>query len=593
VDSDDVLGPAAAALPEVDRIADEFLASGRSPGLAYAVVRGGAVAHAGGRGEARVGGPVPTSATVFRIASMTKSFLAATLLALRDEGRVVLDEPVATYVPELHGLALPTRDSRPPTVRDLLTMSTGWPTDDPWADRSEQMTRAELSAELSAGLTFDTAPGIAFDYSNLSYAVIGRIVSNTSGGRFQDAVNARVLQPLGLVSTAFRADDVDAELLADGHVRRDGQWQVEPTSSTGEFAAIGGLFSSCDDLARWVGVLCGAFPPRDDDDPAVPAARATLREMQQAHRLYAAERGVPGDLARPGEVEAYGFGLFVSLHPRFGTIVSHPGGYPGFGSRMVWHPETGIGVIGLANGRYGGPYRDTQRMLLALLDAADAPARAVTVPSSAARLYDDVDRLLDSWDDALLDSIAATNLDGDVPRELRARETADAIAHVGGELGSREEVAVRTPSSAVWWRRGPVGRLRVEVLLTPQVPQRVQTLDLRAVPDPAPAVSAAAERVATALWAGAAWPSDVPRGPGVDVDRLAVDAARARAAGVVSAVLEPWPVAASSPRDTTFELRGPDMHAHLQLALDEGGVVTSCSLTVLGDPWPTAVRGSV
>ena len=176
MDDVEALGPAAAALPEVERIADEFLASGRAPGLGYAVVRGGVVVHAGGRGEARLGGPAPTSSSVFRIASMTKSFIAATLLALRDEGRVVLDLPAATYVPELSGLALPTRDSRPPTVRDLLTMSAGWPTDDPWADRSEAMTREELSSELTAGLTFDTAPGTAFDYSNLSYAVLGRIV---------------------------------------------------------------------------------------------------------------------------------------------------------------------------------------------------------------------------------------------------------------------------------------------------------------------------------------------------------------------------------------------------------------------------------
>jgi CubicO group peptidase (beta-lactamase class C family) len=589
VDAAETLGPAAAALPEVDRIADEFLASGRSPGLAYAVLHRGTVVHAGGRGEARVGGPAPTSATVFRIASMTKSFVAATLLALRDEGRVVLDEPVSTYVPELLGLALPTRDSRPPTVRDLLTMSAGWPTDDPWADRAESMTRAELSAELAAGVTFDAAPGTGFDYSNLSYAVLGRIVSNTTDSPFQEAVATRVLRPLGLRSTAFSADDLDPELLADGHVRRDGRWQVEPTTPTGEFAAIGGLFSSCDDLARWVGVLGGAFPPRDDEDLGVPAVRATLREMQQPHRLISAERGVPDDHARPGEVEAYGYGLFVTLHARFGVIVNHPGGYPGFGSRMAWHPETGIGVIGLANGRYGGPYRDTQRMLLALLDAADAPARTVRVRRSAARLYDAVDAVVDEWDDDVLDRIVASNVDDDVARDLRRREVADAVAAVGGPLGPREEVALRTPSSAVWWRRGALGRVRVEVLLTPQAVQRVQTLDVRAVVDPAPAMRTCAEKVAASLWAGDGWPADVARSEAVDVDRVALDAARAVASGV-GPVLDPWPVAALSSLDTVFELRGPDMRAQLHLVLDPDAVVTSCGITVLGDPWPTAVR---
>lgn len=589
MDPSDALGAAAAALPEVDAIADEFQASGRAPGLAYAVVHGGAVVHAGGRGEARLGGPAPTSGTVFRIASMTKSFVAATVLSLRDAGALRLDDPVADHVPELAGLALPTRDSRPPTVRDLLTMSAGWATDDPWADRSEPMTREQLSAELAAGLTFDTAPGVGFDYSNLAYAVLGRIVSNATGGPFQDAVAARVLRPLGLGSTAFRDVDVDPALLADGHVRRDGAWEVEPTTPTGEFSSIGGLFSSCDDLARWVGVLAGAFPPRDDDEPAVPVVRATLREMQQAQRLISAERGVPDDRVRPGEVMAYGFGLFVTVHPRFGAMASHSGGYPGFGSRMVWHLETGIGVVGLANGRYGGPYRDTQRMLLALLHAADAPAQVVAVPPNAARLYDAVDSVIDAWDDAVLDSMAATNLDDDVPRDLRRRETADALALVGAPLGPREDVAVRTPSNAVWWRRGSRGRVRVEVMLTPQAVQRVQQIDLRAVPDPDPDVRAVAERLVASLWADGGWPADLARADGVDVAALVADVARARTAAVPGS-LEPWPVSATSARDTVLELRGPDMRAHLHLAVDDAGTVTACTVAVLGDAWPTAVR---
>jgi len=586
----DALGPAVSALPALERVADEFLASGRAPGLAYAVVRDGAVVHSGGRGEGRLGGPAPTAASVFRIASMTKSFVAATLLALRDEGRVVLDEPVAAYVPELAALPLPTRDSRPPTVRDLLTMSAGWATDDPWADRSESMSRDELTAVLTDGLAFDAAPSTVFDYSNLSFALIGRIVSNVTGAPFQDAVEQRVLRPLGLMSTAFRADEFASELLVDGHVRRGGVWEVEPVSPTGEFASIGGLFSSCDDLARWVGVLCGAFPPRDDDDPCVPASRATLREMQQAYRLFGAERGIPRDGVRPGEVESYGFGLFVSLHPRFGTIVGHPGGYPGFGSRMVWHPESGIGVIGLANGRYGGPYRDTQRMLLTLLDAADAPARAVVVPPTARERYDAVDRLVDAWDDDLADAIVSANVDLDVPRSLRRSELADAVAAVGAALGPREDVDVRTPSSVVWWRRGSRGRLRVEVLLTPQAGRLVQLLDVRAVLDPAPAARAAAESVVAALWAEQPWPHAVGRDVGLDVAALEADVARARAAGV-PAVLDAWPVAAVSAYDVTFELRGADMRAQLHLVVDEAsGAVTACSLAVVGDLWPTAVR---
>jgi CubicO group peptidase (beta-lactamase class C family) len=579
----------AGALAEVSRIADEFDASGRAPGLAYGVLRDGALVAVGGRGQAVLGGAAPTSSSVFRIASMTKSFVAAAVLALRDEGRVLLDAAVSSYVPELVGLALPTRDSRPPTVRDLLTMTAGWPTDDPWADREESMSPAGLSSLLAAGVTFDEAPGIAYDYSNLSYVVLGRVITEVSGMPFQDAVTARVLAPLGMRSTAFRALDVPDGLLVDGHYRRDEAWHVEPTSETGEFAALGGLFSSVEDLSRWVATLCGAFPPRDEDDPAVPAVRATLREMQQGQRFVRALRGVPGDDPAHGEVTMYGFGLVVHVHPRFGQVVSHAGGYPGFGSRMTWHPETGVGVIGLANARYAGPYRDTGRMLVALLEGLDAPARVVRASSRARERFDDVDALVDSWDDARADAVFSANVDQDLPRDRRRSDVAAAVASIGGLDPGRLEESAYTPSHRVWWRRGPRGRLRVEVLLTPQAAQRVQTLDVRAVLDPDASVRRAADELVRSLWAGSGWPTSLARSADVDVDSLEHDVARARAAGVPAA-LPALPSTAPTAHDATFELRGPDMRAALRVALDHISTVSACTLTIVADDWPTSVR---
>ncbi|HET7899821.1 MAG TPA: serine hydrolase domain-containing protein, partial [Candidatus Nanopelagicales bacterium] len=383
----------------VDRLMDEFFALGGAPGLAYGVVADGRLVHARGLGLATLGGTAPDSSTVFRIASMTKSFVGATVLSLRDEGLLSLEAPVSAYVPELEGVRGPTLDSPAPTVRDLMTMSGGWVTDDPWADRNESMTPAELDALLQRGLTFDAAPGTRFEYSNLGWTILGRVVTNVAGAPFQEVVTARVLRPLRLASTGFTLDDVPADRLADGHFRLDDTWHVEPTSATGEFAALGGLFSTVDDLAVWVGTLCGAFPPRDDDDPGVPAVRSSLREMQQAHRFVGVVRGAPGDDRLPGEAHAYGFGLMATEDPRFGTLVHHGGGYPGYGSHMVWHPASGIGVVGLANARYAGPYRITRVALTALLRQLDAPARITRPTSGAATLRPRIDALVESWDD--------------------------------------------------------------------------------------------------------------------------------------------------------------------------------------------------
>ena len=107
-----------------------------TPGVAYGVVMDGALVHAGGLGTLHVGEQhQPGADSSFRIASMTKSFVAATMLLLRDEGALRLDDTAEHWVPELQGLPLATSDSRPPTLRQLLSMNSGYPEDDPWADR--------------------------------------------------------------------------------------------------------------------------------------------------------------------------------------------------------------------------------------------------------------------------------------------------------------------------------------------------------------------------------------------------------------------------------------------------------------------------
>jgi hypothetical protein len=88
---------------------------------------------------------------VFRIASMTKSFTAAAVVALRDDGALRLDDPAVAYVPELAGLPPASADSPAVTIRDLLTMTAGFPGDDPWGDRQQGLPLAEFTALLGSG----------------------------------------------------------------------------------------------------------------------------------------------------------------------------------------------------------------------------------------------------------------------------------------------------------------------------------------------------------------------------------------------------------------------------------------------------------
>ena len=143
---------------------------------------------------------------------------------------------------------------------------------------------------------------------------------------------------------------------------------------------MGGVLSSVSDLARWVAGFAAAFPPDGsregnaaaDGHAPHPLRPASRREMQlpQAVTGWRAADRLPG--GPPAAPAYYGFGLFADEDPGLGRIVSHSGGYPGFGTNMRWHPATGVGVIALANGTYAPMTGLTALVLDALLPSSSA-----------------------------------------------------------------------------------------------------------------------------------------------------------------------------------------------------------------------------
>ena len=588
--------PVALNVPEsawaaVDTQATDFLAAKTAPGLVYAVIRDGHVQHAGGVGVASDGGAAPGARTAFRIASMTKSFTAAAVLILRDSWLLRLDDPVSAYLPQLEAMRLPQPDWREPTIRDLLTMSGGWPTDDPWADREESMSAADYDALLAGGFSFNFAPGTGFEYSNLGYTMLGRIITNVSGVQYQQYVTDEILRPLGMSSTGFTPNDINGAHIADGHYFRNGEWQVEPIAATGEFAPLGGMFSTCEDLATWVGLMTAAFHVHNQASTHSPLSWSSLREMQQGQRVMApsvalATAGQPLWLSSA----AYGFGLMVSEDPLRGTIVGHSGGYPGYGTHMCWHPASGIGVIALSNGRYGGAFRVATSMLRTVLDAAQAPSRLVQVTDTTHQIRAVVDAVLDDWDDQALDGIIATNFDADIPRQHRRADIDTAIASVGAlapttpMASGQDQPTSAAQSHLVWWRAAAHGRLRLEIRLTPQLPQRLQTLNVRAVPAPVDSLTAAARDIVAAFNCPPGqmpvWPVDLALAPAVNPASVLDLAVAARAMERSSPfVCAPHPCAATDGHNATFELRRGRVVWELTLAMDvQTGAITACAL---------------
>jgi CubicO group peptidase (beta-lactamase class C family) len=449
-----------------------------APGLAWGVIIDGELAASGAVGLRDVEANQPaTPQSIFRIASMTKSFTALAILSLRDDGKLSLDDAVTKHIPEFAGVALPTKDAPAITIRHLLTHSEGFPEDNPWGDRQLAIPDGTLGEWLKQGLPFSTSPGTAFEYSNYGFALLGRIVSNVSGVPFGDYIRTRILTPLGMRATLWETSTVPADRIAHGY-RRDGErWIKETPLAHGSYGAMGGLYTSAEDLARYVAFMLSAWPPRDDAE-AGPVRRSSVREMQQGqrHSGLAVFRTAP-DAPLTVRTSAYAYGLGSSQDCRFRVTVAHGGGLPGYGSSMTWLPEHGVGVIVLANVTYAGAGGIARGMLEKLaatggLQPRHWPASAPLLETRAA-----VSALVNQWSDEGLQAIAADNLLLDRPLDTR-RQDVMALHESLGACAPEGDIEAEN------WLRGSFklgcqrGWLQVAFTLAPTRPPRVQYLSL-------------------------------------------------------------------------------------------------------------------
>ena len=528
-----------------DEIVRRFHERGGQPAVSYGIVRDGALVHAAGFGVRAQGGPAPDERTVFRIASMSKSFTASAIMLLRDAGALALDDPAAKFVPELAG----SPGAGLITIRNLLTMTAGFPTDDPWGDRQQGLPIKDFRALLADGVGFNWAPGTRFEYSNLGYAVLGLIVTAASGVPYDEFVRTRLLAPLGMTRTGFTAEEFEGGELALGYRRGPDGWEEVPFDPYGAFAPMGGVFSCVADLTTWSAGFAAAFPPGgapDKDTGAHPLAAASRRQMQlpQAVTGWRAPDRIPG--GPPAAPSYYGFGLFVDEDPALGRVVSHSGGYPGFGSNMRWHLATGVGVVALGNGTYAAMYALAELVLKALLprsatyhvalapvaggpaaagsagDADEAPEGAPWPETIAAAHA--VTGLLNDWDDAAADALFSENVALDRPYRERRADLALVRSRIGPFAVDQGRPAESdTPAHRRWWLTGERGTVAATIQLNPQRPPRVQSLALAVPPAPGSVLARALTSVIDWLngHSDAPWPASLPFAPGADGDLTA------------------------------------------------------------------------
>lgn len=315
-------GRAGDPVAAIDQAVTREMTAQRIPGVAVAVLRGDRVVVSKGYGRANLEHDVPVSdQTMFQSGSLGKMFTAAGVMALVEDGRLSLDVPVRTYLPE----APPAWSAI--TLRHLLSHTSGIPdyTGDA-LDYRKDYTEADLSA-LAYAMPLEFPPGTRWNYSNTGYVMLGVILTKTTGRPYWEFLRTRVFTPAGMPTARINTEAGIVPHRSSGYQIVDGELRhqdwVAPVLNT---TADGSLLVSLRDLVAWT---------RAVRDRRVLSA-ASWTAMQTPVRLNS------------GRTFPYGFGWSVeqALGQR---VVSHGGAWQGFKTQLTRFEGADLTVVVLAN----------------------------------------------------------------------------------------------------------------------------------------------------------------------------------------------------------------------------------------------------
>lgn len=315
--------PAGDRAAAIERLFGGFVAD-TVPGAAVLVSRGDSVLFVRGYGLADLEARLPvTPATSFRLASVTKQFTAAAVLALVEQGKLELDARLPDVLPDAPEYAREVR------VHHLLAHTSGLPDYEALAGRGggPQLRDADVLTLLHRATTLHFAPGTRWRYSNSGYALLALIVERATGDTFARFLRARLFDRAGMRSAVAHVEGVDTVAhRAYGHSRAPDGWRRTDQSRTSAVLGDGGVYASVEDLHRW--------------------SRALDRHAVIGDALFR-QATTPAVLAS-GERTDYGFGWFLDTH-RGHRRQRHEGDTIGFRTALQRYPDDGLLVVVLVN----------------------------------------------------------------------------------------------------------------------------------------------------------------------------------------------------------------------------------------------------
>jgi CubicO group peptidase (beta-lactamase class C family) len=316
----------AALVKKLDSLAGSGVLENRAAGIAAAVVRGNDTLLLKGYGKADVEWNIPMPAdAMFEIGSITKQFTAVALLQLRDEGKLSLDDDITKWLPDFD-----TRGNKV-TLRRLLDHTSGIKGITEMREFGLLVNNSSFPRDSAYALIkrypFEFGTGEAQIYNNSAFWLLGLVVEKASGGTYEDYVEKKLFEPLGMKRSMYCNSAENIERRAHGYQIQNGVIRRASTNvHTWPFSA-GSLCSTAGDLVIWLKALHGGkvLSPKSYGEMITPAK------------------------LNDGTPLRYGMGISVGKDVRGLNFIGHGGGIGGFTSEATWYPDAQAAIVVLIN----------------------------------------------------------------------------------------------------------------------------------------------------------------------------------------------------------------------------------------------------
>lgn len=466
--------------PILDQKIEEFRTQNHISAVSYALVSEGQVVYEEHLGIANhKTKKKPDNQSVYRIASMSKSFASVAILQLRDAGKLRLDDPVWKYIPELKGQKY-TPESPDFTIRHLLTHAAGFPEDNPWGDRQLGITEKQMLSMFKKGISFSNEPGVAYEYSNMGFAMLGQIIKKVSGQSYQKYIEDKIWKPLKMTNTYWDYVRVPADNLVPGYRWLREQYIEQPMEGDGAYGIMGGMLTSIQDFSKYLAFHQSAY--KQTNQSRIVLKKNSIKEIHFPSNFNSLnQRGFTGEGQPCTNVSFYGYGVRIDQNCNSIRSVGHSGGLPGFGSDWKILPHYGLGIVTFTNGTYGSAALLNNQILALIVEKLNLKPMPVPVSAILKLRQEQLIQLLPQWQNAEKTEIFAENFFLDYFPDLLKTE-AERIYEQAGKILKTNEIIAENALRGTFSIEAEKGLIEISFTLSPENPPLIQAYNIKFKP---------------------------------------------------------------------------------------------------------------